>query len=1393
MNQHHAKSNPRADRRRFWRKSLSRNMLIWFLALSLIPLTLVSLISYQNARQSLQQLSQDALVAMADSTTAQIQYYFDHIFLNLKQESEEQANVRLLEMLIDNFKQSQLSPQDFVASYRWAQIVEEHSTDLRTFCFTFKLKDVLLTDGDGRVLFTVAGTDDLGTNLFSGPLSDTCLSRAVRRTLESGMPTFSDFMHYPPMNDEISGFLTSILVNDDGQKIGAIILNIDNRKIDAIVQQSIGQESAGRAYLVGEDLLLRSSGDAMGPGSVLARKIDTPQTNLWRDAHAHAKNTTHGHEVVHNASTYSGPHGREVLGIHRDFEIAGTHWAVVAEIETAVAFAAADRLKLFMFGLLLGTVLLVVFISIPLMKRTFRPLQTLSQATRRISGGDLDQRISIQSHNEIGDLANNFNQMVTSLKRATRKTELENWFKNGLAEISDHMRGDSDVAELSKNVITFLSRYLDAKVGAVYSADENDCLQLTGSYAFQKRKGLSSSFKIGEGLVGQAALEKETIQLSKIPADYMTIGSGLGEAPPCAIIVVPLINEHRVEGVAELGFLEEPTDDKRNFLLQAAEPIALSFRVARNRKKMKALLEKTQAQAEELRVREEELRENNALLEKQSKDLKASEDSLMKQQVDLEEKNQALEQQQNELSETNDQLQKTAAELEQQTATLEIQKTEIEEKNVVLEKIQTDLERKAAELEITGKYKSEFLANMSHELRTPLNSLLILSKLLSNNQDDNLTDKQVEFAQTIYDSGNDLLNLINEILDLSKIESGRMSIDVEALELTDLISDIHKKFGTLAEQKGVGFTAGLDGIGTTRMVTDIQKLHQILNNLLSNAFKFTDQGAITLSIRPIPAGATFFRSELSADHAICFEVTDTGVGIDPEKQQLIFEAFQQEDGSTSRKYGGTGLGLSISRELAKLLGGEIHVQSEKNRGSRFSLYLPMQINDAGNLAAPAHPVPARPALGAETRPQAEAEAARRPDPKPVESPAPAIDDVRDDRRHIHAGDRSILIIEDDPKFANILMEFAKERDFKCLIAGDGETGLHFAEYYAPSGIILDIGLPKMDGWGVMERLKENMETRHIPVHFISAADNEFDALMRGAVGYLTKPAKLDDINDVFGKLETIISKVEKELLVVEDDAIQAESIKALIGNGDVAITVAPSGAEAIALIKDRRFDCIVLDLGLPDMTGQAFLEHLRKSNPRDHIPVIVYTGKEISDEDHALLSKYADSILVKGARSPERLLDETALFLHRVESKLPREKRRMIRMLHDQEAVLKDKTVLLVDDDMRNVYALSQILQDKGIHVLTGKDGKQGIARLLAHPETDLVLMDIMMPEMDGYEAMREIRKNDTYSQLPIIALTAKAMKGDRAKCMAAGASDYLAKPVDPSKLLSMLRVWMYR
>ena len=1384
------KADQENGRRRFWRKGLSRTMLVWFLILSLVPLTLVSILSYRNAKESLQQFSLEALTETTRSTTAQLEGYFDRMLLDLKQESEAQVNVRFLEALIRYRNQSSVSVSEFVKSFQWAQTVDEHGADLRTFSLTYEYKDVLLIDNKGNVLFTVAGKDDLGTNLFSGPLSDTRLSRAARMALDGGRPVFSDFERYAPMNGEISGFLASVLVDEDGEKIGLFILNIDSRHVDNIMQKKAGLENMGRAYLIGEDLLLRSRWGVLEAEAVLETKIDTKQSQLWK--HEHSETDAKEHEIEHGAFIYRGPEGREVLGVHRDIQFATISWAVVAEADTAEAFAAAESLKEVMLVLWMVTGLLVVFISIPLMRRMFQPLHALSLATRRIAAGDLEQNLTVRSKNEIGDLADNFNQMVDSLKAATGKAELENWFKNGRAELNDRMRGETQIAKLSKNIIRFLCKYLGAQVGAVYALSEEEIFQLTGSYAFRKRKGFSNVIEIGESLVGQAALEQEMIQVSQLPPDYMTVASGLGETPPCAVVVLPLVYEGRTEGIAELGFLEEPDTRTLEFFEQMAEPLALAFRVARSRKEMEMLLKQTQEQAEELRVREEELKDNNTLLEKQARELQVSEKRLMKQQASLEEQNLALESQQKELAEANQRLQTTAAELEQQTATLEIQKTETEEKNIELEKTQANLERKARELETTSKYKSEFLANMSHELRTPLNSLLILSRLLSNNEDGNLKPKQVEFAQTIYDSGNDLLNLINDILDLSKIEAGRLAVESGSFKFSVFLENVHKKFDSLADKKGLAFTTRMDSNSTDRIVTDTQKVQQIIHNLLSNAFKFTGSGSVTLSVGPVAPGVHFFRGNLSPDRAICFEVTDTGIGIEAEKHRLVFEAFQQADGSTSRKYGGTGLGLSISRELAGLLGGEIHLHSEKGKGSRFSLYLPVEI--ASTTLTPDGKRVLPDTLKAVTEDLVAKDTTPRPSvPECASAPVLEIESIRDDRRQIESGDRSVLIIEDDPKFARLMMDLARERGFKCLIAGDGETGLHFAEFHVPSGIILDIGLPGIDGWEVMERLKENMKTRHIPVHFISAADREIDAMIRGAVGYMTKPVDLEDIHHALGRIENIIDKPKRDLLVVEDDAIQADSIKELIGNGDVRTTIAASGSEALALLGERRFDCIVLDLGLPDMDGQIFLEHLRAIDATEHIPVVVYTGKDVSDEQREVLSSHADSILVKGARSPEQLLDETALFLHRIEADLPEDKRRMIRMLHDHEAVFEGKSVLLVDDDMRNVYALSQILREKGINVLAAKDGKQGVAKLHETPRVDLVLMDIMMPEMDGYEAMREIRENHEYRDLPIIALTAKAMKGDRARCMAAGASDYLAKPVDPSKLLSMLRVWMYR
>ena len=727
-------------------------------------------------------------------------------------------------------------------------------------------------------------------------------------------------------------------------------------------------------------------------------------------------------------------------------------------------------------------------------------------------------------------------------------------------------------------------------------------------------------------------------------------------------------------------------------------------------------------------------------------------------------------------------------------------KKSMQQQNEELERARQELEKQTHQLEVASKYKSEFLANMSHELRTPLNSILILSQLLAKNKDSNLNEKQVESANAIHSSGSDLLRLINEILDLSKVEAGKIELYFENSPLSELFSDLNRVFKDIADSKGIGFSIVIDKGLPDTIYTDAHRLQQILRNLLTNAFKFTHQGNVCLNISRPSTELCAFKG-LDPATSVAFAVIDDGIGIPEEKQAAIFEAFQQADGSTSRTYGGTGLGLSISREFVKLLGGSIHLKSEVNKGSVFTIVLPekpatdtnesssaMQQHCALETPPVVSPPPALETTSSARQRQPETDS----EPAPQIAPPDLPDAVNDDRKSVKSDDKSLLIIEDDIHFAKVIKDFAKERGFKCLVAEDGETGLHFADYYIPSAILLDIGLPGIDGWAVMERLKENPKLRHIPVHFISGHDSSLDALRMGAVGFLTKPVSMEAIESALGKIENLITKPVRKLLVVEDDPIQRESIKQLIGNGDVETTLASSGAEAFEKLTSGAYDCMILDLGLNDMSGFELLDKLKNNENCSRVPVIIYTGHELSRDEEKELRKYADSIIIKGVKSPERLLDETALFLHRVEANLPQDKRNMLKKIHNKESVLQGKTILLVDDDMRNVFALSNVLEEKGMEVVIARNGQECIDKLHKNDSVDLILMDIMMPQMDGYEAMREIRNEQKYKSLPIIALTAKAMKGDRNKCIEAGANDYLAKPVNTDKLISMLRVWLY-
>ncbi len=950
--------------------------------------------------------------------------------------------------------------------------------------------------------------------------------------------------------------------------------------------------------------------------------------------------------------------------------------------------------------------------------------------------------------------------IINSNLRALRKAEKEAADKNqlltGNSELNDKMRGEKEVKDLAQEVVIQIVTCLKAQIGAIY-LKENGSLDLVGSYAFQYRKDNANTFKPGQGLVGQAALEKKPILFSQVPDDYIRINSGLGNTIPKNIIVYPFLSDGEVKGVVEVGSAHEFSDLDMQFLAMVADNVAIAFNVAQSRMKLKELLEETQRQAEELEAQQEELKQSNE---------------------ELHEKTELLEKSESELKSQQEELQQTNEELEEKANLLEEQKER-------LENAKMDIENKARELEVTSKYKSEFLANMSHELRTPLNSILILAQLLSENKNATLGDKEVDFARNIHNSGADLLNLINEILDLSKVESGKIELDIAEVPFSEITTNMASMFSEVAKNKSIDFSIETNERVLPKMIlTDNQRLEQILRNLLSNAFKFTGKGGkVTFNIDTATSSDIVFKNKKLSNvpTVISFTVTDTGIGIPADKLGVIFEAFQQADGSTKRKYGGTGLGLSISRELSNALGGEIHLHSEEGKGSIFTLYVPLKF-DSSIMA------PLERKIEFKERKNNGVQKIN-----PVEKFPVSEKDAIDDRYNIQENDKVVLIMEDEPEFAQVLLGFAKERSYKAIIAYEGNIGLSYARYYKPDAIILDMKLPVMDGAEVLKQLKNDPNLRHIPVQIISGYDRRKEGMELGAFDYLRKPVSKDDLQSAFDKIEDFVNKKLKRLLIIEDNEKQNNAIRELIGNGDVKCSSAYSGKEAHEMMLKENYDCVVVDLGLPDMSGFDLLEKIKAHEELKKVPIIIYTGRDLSKQESARLSKLANTVVLKTADSQERLLDETTLFLHRVESRLPKEKQNIIRKLHKTDEVLKNRKVLVVDDDIRNIYSLTNVLEEEGIHCLTAENGKAALKMLKEHPSIDIVLMDVMMPEMDGYEATKEIRSISKFSKLPIIALTAKAMKGDREKCLEAGMSDYIAKPVNIEQLLSLMRVWLYR
>jgi HAMP domain-containing protein/CheY-like chemotaxis protein/signal transduction histidine kinase len=1020
-------------------------------------------------------------------------------------------------------------------------------------------------------------------------------------------------------------------------------------------------------------------------------------------------------------------------------------------------------------------------------------VRAIADVATAVTKGDLTRNITVEAQGELASLKGNINEMIRNLRETTQRNAEQDWLKTNLAKFTRMMQGQKNLQTVSQMILSELAPVVGAAHGVFYIMDngkegQEPVLRLAATYAYRERKHLNKEFRIGEGLIGQAAFEGQRILITNAPDDYVQINSGLGEAKPLQLIILPIVFEGSVLAVMELASFSKFSETYQSLLDQLTESIGVVLNTIQANMRTEELLAQSQSLAEELQAQQEELTETNKRLEQQAKSLQASEEMLKTQQEELQQSNE---------------------ELEEKARLLQAQNEEVERKNAEVEEAKRELEEKARQLALTSKYKSEFLANMSHELRTPLNSLLILAKLLSDNPESNLTDKQVEFARTIHASGVDLLTLINDILDLSKIESGMMTLSISDVSFNELHDFFERNFRQVALDRKLDYVIDLAPGLPPAVRTDATRLQQVLKNLLANAFKFTEKGGVTLRIAPATSGWTPGHDVLDRTaQVISFSVTDTGIGVAEEKQRIIFEAFQQADASTTRKYGGTGLGLSISREITRLLGGEIRVESEVGSGSTFTLFIPQAFTGGRNRTAEGEAIsvpeviPPRLASIYGRGPDS-SEGTTRGSSAPLtaarggeaeDGQVVVIEDqVADDRDLIQPGDRVVLIVEDDVNFARILLDMAHEKGFRGLVATRGETGLALAKRFRPDAVTLDIALPDMEGWTVLDRLKHEKATRHIPVHIISGDETGNRGLRLGAFASLEKPVTKDALDDAFAKIRGFVERSNKSLLVVEDNEQQRSAITELIGEGDVEITAVGSGEEALQVLRERHFDCMVLDLGLPDMSGFEFIERMKSDQNIGEIPIVVYTGRELTKKEETELKRMAEAIIIKDVRSPDRLLDETALFLHRVEANLPEHKRQLLEQLHESDPVLAGKTALIVDDDMRNIYALTSLLERHKMRVLYAESGAEGIDMLNNTPGIDVVLMDVMMPEMDGYEAMRRIRAIDEFRNLPMIALTAKAMKGDREKCMEAGASDYITKPIDAQQLVSLLRVWLYR
>jgi CheY-like chemotaxis protein/HAMP domain-containing protein/putative methionine-R-sulfoxide reductase with GAF domain len=1415
------------------------------LLVSLIPLALTNIIFLKAVDSSVRIDTLNDLTGRLEIKKETIEKHFHERIIDVHQ----LAGLRETVDAIADFSRAIKISGSQGEKYKLA--VTTHGTFFTKCGKVYGYDDLLLINPDGDVVYSNTREADYLTSLTRGPYAGTSLALAFKKSLRGEMH-LADYTLYGPANDRPVMFL-SMPIEVDNAITGVLAIRLSGKAIMDIMAAKDRMGETGETYLVGRDNLLRSNlrFKQTAETDVMRTRIATDSVREAFSGASKGRITTdYRGENVLSVSSRINIEGMDwtiiseidekeaaasITALRRYLLILslllGTAIFVVAWFFakglTRPLIAMAEVATELTRGNLKHDIEILGKNEIGDLAQAFQSLiesqREVSDTAEAIARGDLDVAVKEKSSEDI--LARSINQMVmitkdtvnqaklvaggdysttivlrsdkdelgialqtmiSALRRNKERNERQDWLQQGVRRLNEVVIGEEDLGALVSNVISEMATWLDAKVGAFYITTEDvqgSCLKLLGTFAYTQRKNLSNHYRPGEGLIGQAALEKKQILVKNVPEDYIRIVSGLGESSPRALCVTPLIYEGVVKGVIEIASFSPLTEDQLEYLDTTGPSVAVAIEVAQARDRVVEALQKAEQLATELKAQQNILQHTNAELEEQTAQLKISEQKLQQQQSVLEHSNFELEEQTAQLKTSEQKLQQQQIELEVANDELIQTNTLLTHQKAEIEQARTDIATQAEEVALASKYKSEFLANMSHELRTPLNSLLLLARSLRENGNGNLTDEQVESADVIFQSGSDLLNLINEILDLSKIEAGRMELHLEEIDLMGVERTILSQFDHMAKAQNLAFKVEIKPGTPSCIISDNQRLGQILKNLIGNALKFTEMGGVTVRFaRPEP-GISLARSGLNVENALAIHVQDTGIGIPREKQKIIFEAFQQADSGDRRRFGGTGLGLSISREIAVLLGGELQLQSETGKGSTFSLYIPLQIDGAHRRKSDKSPFQHRPApLSAIATPLQAPELAPSVPAVPIE----------DDRDSISETDRVMLIIEDDLRFGKILARIIHERGFKCIIAATGENGLELAREHKPNGVILDIQLPGMDGWAVLNILKQDVSLRHIPVHIVSVEETSTQNLRAGAIGHIAKPIDREKILEVLDRLEAASARAPKRVLVVEDDELMRKETVRIIGNGNVTVEEVATGKDAIAALLTKTFDLAVVDLGLPDMQGIDLLKHIadkKISLP----PVIIHTVRDLTIEEEHFLRNYAESIIIKDVRSQERLIDEVALFLHRVVRDLPEENRRAILHLRESDEPLRGKKVLIVEDDMRTMFAMARMLAGHGVTPLKADQGQRALAILEENPDVDLILMDIMMPVMDGYEATKLIRGQDRFAKLPIIALTAKAMKEDRQKCLEAGATDYLSKPVDPERLTSLMRVLLSR